>query len=298
MFRPAARASAAAYRFNAGRGGRRVVDSPQPLAGHMPSYQYYFVVLAERRSCTGTFRGFHSIKPPGDLDNRAAPATIAWRCSAAGGSSLPSHANQWTSIACVLWDDASPTALDPAQQQAMLDWLHWGGQLILSGPDTLDGLRDSFLAPYLPAIADGNPQVGQERSGRAERAFRARRSGRWRRCGRGAACGCKNIRRPSFCRGRANCSSSGGWGGGESWPRPFDSPTASSSTGPAATKSINAFLLRRPPRKYVEGERRRTAGAMGRRRPSARRGPRDATALFHPRHGRAAGRVCRRRGQR
>ena len=74
---------------------------------------------------------------------------------------LPAHANQWTSIACVLWDDASPAALEPAQQQAMLDWLHWGGQLILSGPDTLDTLRDSFLAPYLPALRAGARKLGK-----------------------------------------------------------------------------------------------------------------------------------------
>ena len=33
----------------------------------------------------------------------------------------------------------------------MLDWLHWGGGLIVSGPDSLDKLRGSFLEPYLPA---------------------------------------------------------------------------------------------------------------------------------------------------
>jgi hypothetical protein len=33
----------------------------------------------------------------------------------------------------------------------MLDWIHWGGQLIISGPNSLDKLKGSFLAPYLPA---------------------------------------------------------------------------------------------------------------------------------------------------
>ena len=48
----------------------------------------------------------------------------------------------------------------------MLDWLHWGGQLIVSGPDTLNVLRGSFLAPYLPA-AEGATRETHDRIARA-----------------------------------------------------------------------------------------------------------------------------------
>jgi hypothetical protein len=75
---------------------------------------------------------------------------------------LPSYALYWTSVAAVLWDDAMPQSLDAEQQQALVDWLHWGGQLILSGPDTLDTLRDSFLAPYLPAVSAGTRQLTRD----------------------------------------------------------------------------------------------------------------------------------------
>ena len=64
---------------------------------------------------------------------------------------LPSNALQWTTIAYVIWDDLDPDSLDVDQQQALLDWLHFGGQLILSGPDCLSKLENSFLAEYLPA---------------------------------------------------------------------------------------------------------------------------------------------------
>ncbi len=60
----------------------------------------------------------------------------------------------WTSLAYVVWDDVLATALVPEQQRAMIDWLHWGGGLIVSGPDSLDKLRSSFLADYLPATGD------------------------------------------------------------------------------------------------------------------------------------------------
>jgi len=75
--------------------------------------------------------------------------------AAEGRPALPSNALAWTSIACMIWDDAEPDLLDPVQQQSMLDWLHWGGQLIVSGPETLDTLKNSFLSPYLPATSGG-----------------------------------------------------------------------------------------------------------------------------------------------
>jgi hypothetical protein len=43
----------------------------------------------------------------------------------------------------------------------MVDWLHWGGQVIVSGPTTLDTLRGSFLSKYLPAEAGGAVKLTQ-----------------------------------------------------------------------------------------------------------------------------------------
>ena len=65
--------------------------------------------------------------------------------------SLPTNALYWTSIAYLLWDDFDPALWDAEQQQALIDWLHWGGQIIVSGPDALEQLSNSFLGPYLPA---------------------------------------------------------------------------------------------------------------------------------------------------
>ena len=70
---------------------------------------------------------------------------------------LSGHPLTWTTISHVVWDGMSPENLNPQQQQAMLDWLHWGGQLILvggAGP-SFAILKDSFLSPYLPAEPSG-----------------------------------------------------------------------------------------------------------------------------------------------
>lgn len=64
---------------------------------------------------------------------------------------IPSDVFTWTSTAYMFWDDVEPDALTPEQQQAVIDWIHWGGQLIISGPSSLATLKGSFLAPYLPA---------------------------------------------------------------------------------------------------------------------------------------------------
>ena len=72
-------------------------------------------------------------------------------------SLLSTHPLTWTTISHVLWDGYNPELLSIAQQQAMLDWLHWGGQLVIvggAGP-SLGPLQDSFLGPFLPAIPSG-----------------------------------------------------------------------------------------------------------------------------------------------
>ena len=136
--------------------GRQHYESSQAFT-LMPSYEYHFVVLArwpERYTYLGNM---DSIRPP-SRGFSLEPHDLHYYVTLASPGSrlpLPSQALLWTSIACVLLDDVDAAALDSQQQQAMLDWLHWGGQLILSGPDTLDSLGHSFLAPYLPATAGG-----------------------------------------------------------------------------------------------------------------------------------------------
>jgi hypothetical protein len=70
---------------------------------------------------------------------------------------LSSHPLTWTTISHTLWDGYPPDLLSFSQQQALLDWLHWGGQLVLSGGagQSYALLRESFLGPYLPADATG-----------------------------------------------------------------------------------------------------------------------------------------------
>ncbi len=144
------------------RGGSiAATPGPEPLQ-LMKAYQYNLVVLGAEADRYRPLEKFDAIKAPHsaslsfnappDLENALnyyqviAPPLVK-------PLPIPSNAMAWTSIAYVIWDDVDPALLSPEQQQAMVDWLHWGGQLIISGPKSLDQLRGtSFLGPYLPAL--------------------------------------------------------------------------------------------------------------------------------------------------
>jgi hypothetical protein len=72
---------------------------------------------------------------------------------------LSPHPLTWTTISHVVWDGLAPEALGRGSfsaQQALIDWLHWGGQLIVigTGPNAA-ALEDSALGAYLPATVTG-----------------------------------------------------------------------------------------------------------------------------------------------
>ncbi|MEE9602427.1 MAG: hypothetical protein V3V75_03915 [Thermoguttaceae bacterium] len=153
---PIGKSVRASYRLRSKKGSNR--QCPPSLLRRMPSYQYHLVVMARLPERYGYLKNLDTVRYSLDsmsIDAARGPYYRITLMSSEGRSMLPSNSLAWTSIACVLWDDAEPDRLDPLQQQSMLDWLHWGGQLIVSGPETLDTLRDSFLSSYLPATASG-----------------------------------------------------------------------------------------------------------------------------------------------
>jgi hypothetical protein len=74
---------------------------------------------------------------------------------------LPSNSLTWSGIAYLLWDDIDPNLLTLDQQDALVDWLHFGGQLLVSGPNSLDKLHGSFLETYLPAKKTKSIELAQ-----------------------------------------------------------------------------------------------------------------------------------------
>jgi hypothetical protein len=132
---------------------------------HMPSYQYYLCVLARDASRYRYLKVLDSVHPPLAVplpvtDEQQYYRVLTPRPEAP--LALPTRALAWTSISYVVWDDVLPAVLSPEQQQAMLDWLHWGGNIVISGPRTLDSMRGTFLEPYLPALTAETAELGPD----------------------------------------------------------------------------------------------------------------------------------------
>ncbi len=138
------------------RRGEQSPAFPEVLS-HMPDYQYFLIVLSKDANRYRGLKSLEAVRPLGENmpinpEDAAYYRVVVPRADEP--LALPTQSLCWTSTAYVLWDDVLPSALAPAQQQAMLDWLHWGGGLILAGPQTLDSLRGTFLDSCLPATVD------------------------------------------------------------------------------------------------------------------------------------------------
>lgn len=137
--------------------GRRMPDaSPRPVT-LMPSYQYYVVVLAKEPARYAFLKTLHSFKAPVDTEETS-DDTVHYHVllpDISRRAPLPEGSLCWSSIAYLVWDEVNPEQLNELQRTALVDWLHWGGQLLVSGPDSLDLLNGSFLSAYLPADTQG-----------------------------------------------------------------------------------------------------------------------------------------------
>jgi hypothetical protein len=76
--------------------------------------------------------------------------------------SFPHSMLSMTPISVIIWDDVAVDDLSVDQQNGIIDWLHWGGRLVISGPSSWSRLQDSFLGPYLPAVTAESAEFGTE----------------------------------------------------------------------------------------------------------------------------------------
>ena len=146
------------------RRGGGIVQTSMELSSLMKPHQFYFVVLTRVPETYGFLKQIDSVRPPyEELD--ASGRRLYYHVmlpKVERRVPLPEFSLAWTNIAFLLWDDFDVTLLTLNQQQAFVDWLHWGGQLIISGPRSLDSLKNSFLGPYLPVTSDSTGTLDQE----------------------------------------------------------------------------------------------------------------------------------------
>jgi hypothetical protein len=147
------------------------VQRQTAIFNYMPDYQYHFVVLARQPSDWTFLARLTPFKAP-QLDESVQLDTmipvppyqlVLPQKKLNQRTPIPLSGNPltWTTVAGLLWDGFDPDELSREQQQALITWLHWGGQLVVSGPDSLDTLRGKFLEPYLAATAGETRKIDQ-----------------------------------------------------------------------------------------------------------------------------------------
>jgi hypothetical protein len=118
-------------------------------------YEYQFVVLTDDRN-TQQDRGarFRFLaeqdwsKLP-DLDGSDADRRLTYRLripASEGRYPVPSQFAAWSTTAFVIWDDLPADRIERGQLNALLDWLHWGGTLIINGPAAIDRMPSEIAA--------------------------------------------------------------------------------------------------------------------------------------------------------
>ena len=144
-----------------------------------------------------------------------------------------------------------PTCSRRHSRKRSIDWIHWGGQLIISGPRNLERLKGTFLADYLPARAGKAVTISRQILKQLDNALVHRRRG----IGRFAS-GFAAIRQPAAERGPEIVDAAardvgrlmylgpaGFWSSVESvvvasWHPRFRLPTGNSSTGSDSTNCL------------------------------------------------------------
>ncbi len=125
-------------------------------ANELRRNEYQLVVLSPAAIAYEFLTVLDAVYWRGD-DLGDAPRTRSYQVSllkaADGKYAFPHSMLTMTATAALIWDDVSIDEMTDEQQEAIVDWVHWGGQLIISGPSSWSRLQNSFLSPYLPATS-------------------------------------------------------------------------------------------------------------------------------------------------
>ena len=226
------------YGYNAGQGGRGVVEfSPERLMGFMPSWQYYLLILARTPEAYQYVQKLDSIRPPSSLDNVSASyyrvAMLGSRSTAgAAVARQPVDEHRLRAMGRRIAHRVGPGAATGDARLAAL------GRAV--DPQRSRHARRpprQFSSPLSARSVGRRLQAGPGGTEGTERLFRQGDSAADAGAGVERHSLAETSRRPNSCRARANCWPNAAWDEGESWSPPSACPSETSPTGPAATRS-------------------------------------------------------------
>lgn len=128
-------------------------------------YQYNMVSLSRDTSRYTFWRGLDCIIWPSKLrmsDERISPHRIVDLNEDEVATQFPNRLYAMTSISHFVINDSSVSIMSSDQQQALQDWLHFGGTIILNGPEAIGGIETSMMRDYAPLQKTTNSTVSNE----------------------------------------------------------------------------------------------------------------------------------------
>jgi hypothetical protein len=123
--------------------------------------EFFFVVLSTRPERFAKFQVAYWVEPPRD-EYKFQDFQANYQIVIPSVDDLLPLAEtmlDWTATAVLFWDDLAADALTPAQQTAVADWIHFGGQLIINGADGAESIATTALADVLPLRPTGNIEL-------------------------------------------------------------------------------------------------------------------------------------------
>ncbi len=128
-------------------------------------YQYNLVSLSRDPSRYTFWRGLDCIIWPSKQrmsDERINPHRIVDLNEDEVSTQFPSRLYAMTSISHFVLNDSSVSIMSTDQQQALLDWLYFGGTIVLNGPEAIGGIETSVMKEYAPIIKTTNSTVSEQ----------------------------------------------------------------------------------------------------------------------------------------
>jgi len=113
---------------------------------------YHYLTFAEATQFRRPLQTFHDGHPHYDVLFAPTNGPVAW----------PRGLLHWTKLAYIVWDDFDIARLGDDDFAALIDWLHWGGQLIVSGPDSMAELAKTRLGDFLPAFTPETIELNEK----------------------------------------------------------------------------------------------------------------------------------------
>lgn len=138
------------------------LDTGQRPASMLQPQEYFLIVLTKRPERFSLLQTADWIRPPVDESEFSVDRPSNYRLvfpRTDGLLTLPETMLDWTSTAVLLWDDLDPSALTVEQTRAVIDWVHFGGRLIINGTGAGIELTRSKLGPLMPMEIQGNGEL-------------------------------------------------------------------------------------------------------------------------------------------